>query len=922
MLKPLLVLLFVISAAPACALGIPPSLIEELEKSGRWPALASILDSARERGVADRERSVSLWLGPNYNLRGRLPDRVVVLLVDFPDKGADRGTFTRSWYSNLLFSAGQTATGSFRDYYREISYGAFDVTGMVSGWYVMPQPLAFYTGGEYGLAQYPVNAQRLAEDAIRAADGDVNFALFDNDGADGLPDSGDDDGVVDAVLVVHAGPAAEHTGSPGDIWSHQWSVHETVGVDGVRAGLYWTVPEDARIGVICHEFGHILGLGDLYDVDFDGAGLGWWSLMAYGAWSGAGMTPPHPDAMSRVQLGFVTPIVPDRNLESVSIPPVEGAPVIYRLWTNGAGGHEYFLIENRRRTGFDASVPSEGLLIYHVDETVPTNFDEEHYRVALEQSDSQHHLELGFWHGNLGDAGDPYPGILRRIEFSAASDPANRAYNRTRTGVAVRHIRTNGTTIVADLETFGVPAVEPIGVVLDDADGDGCLAAGESGSVAVRVLNAGEAGGPWEAEIESLHPALAFAPGAVGVPAMTAGPSEAVSAGLPVQAIEGASGTASMTVRLREAGRVVSERTFTLSLEAAPERVDGVDDRDGWTVDPGGAGALWVRTIGDGRAIWKLRGGYGPQAEAALTSPVFAARPQSVMRFAYRAALPGPEGTAADGVDVEGSLNGGPWAPLDPVSAEEYPVPSNPATPLTDREALSDTTATWINAVYALGEGGAWAIRFRFGSDAIVNGGLFEVDSLSAGTGLTAASPRVFCRRSSGTVRIFVFVESPERYAGAAFLRRDGRSPDTAFRRLHEGWLPVDERRIERVDEGVRGDVFYRVDLLLRSGGLETIGPFSPEGESSPARLLLMSPNPFRGAVRLAFDAPDGTYRLCVFDVSGREVAEIASGAGARTGEAFWNGLDRKGRPAGAGLYFFRLEWPGGSTAVRAVRLP
>lgn len=911
--------LLLLSAAPVSALSLPQSLLEDLRKTGRVQEAADLLASARDRGVADRARCASERLGPGYNLRGRLPERLLVLLVDFADHPAGRTTFTREWYRRLLFGIGESATGSLRDYYREISYGDYDVNGVIAGWYTLPQSLAFYTAGSSGLGEYPRNGQRLAEDALRAADQDVNFAHFDNDGPDGLPDSGDDDGFVDAVLVVHAGPAAETTGSRGDLWSHQWVIHEPIALDGVRAALYFTVAEDARIGVACHEFGHILGLEDLFDTDFDGAGLGLWSLMAYGASSAAGLRPPHPDAWSRLKLGFVTAIAPSGNLESVSIPPVETAPIIYKLWTNGAPSQEYFLVENRRRIGFDTSLPGEGLLIYHVDERVPSNLDEDHYRVAIEQSDGERHLEHGFWFGNLGDTGDAYPGVQRRTEFSVATFPASRAYNETRSAVAVRNIRVSGSWATADLHSFPAAAVQPKAVVVEDTDEDGCLSAGETARLAVLARNAGEAGGAWRLEMASLSPALAIEPVEADVPAMAAGPVEARSGWIAARAGEGTTGPANVRVVLTEAGVTVADEIFAVWIGPAPSRLEDLDDAGGWRNDPEGEPALWERA--DGHEAWRLRGSYGSHAEGSLVSPVFPARPGAVVRFAYRSALPGAEGLAPDGVEIEGSLNGSAWTPLVPVAAVEYPVPANPATPLGGRLALADTTQGWASAIFALGGGGAWSVRFRFGSDAVVNGGTFEVDSLSAGTALTPLAPRATCRRGGGAVRLAVEVEDGSAYAGAAFLRsEDG----AAYARLHEGWIGLGSGRAEFEDRRAGRPARYRIDLLRRSGEIETLGPLTPEGVTA-SRLALVSANPFEGAVRLAYEVPAGAgpYTIRVFDASGRRIAEIASG-GDTAGETVhcaWDGRDGRG-PAAAGLYFMRLEHAGGAQTVRAVRLP
>jgi immune inhibitor A len=375
----------------------------------------------------------------------------IVIIVDFDDNTADTGTYPASHYEDLLFSVGTYPTGSMRDYYLENSYGNFETVGDVSGWHRMPEDYSYYVDGYYGFGSYPRNAQRLTEDAVYAADPYVDFSQFDNDGPDGVPDSGDDDGYVDALFVVHAGPGAEVTGSPDDIWSHAWGTYNEPYVDGVYVGAYSSEPEDGDIGVFCHELGHVLGLPDFYDYGYDSRGAGYWSVMAGGSWGGGGTTPVHFDAYSKIELGFVTPIVPTSNLVNVMVPPVETNAVVYKLWTDGSPGSEYFVLENRQQMGFDVSVRGEGIVIYHVDESTYGNDNQRcgpghpHYQLAVEQADGECDLE---YDNNSGDTGDPWPGSggaeNPNYAFDDTSTPNTRDYDNNSTGVEVYDISMAG----------------------------------------------------------------------------------------------------------------------------------------------------------------------------------------------------------------------------------------------------------------------------------------------------------------------------------------------------------------------------------------------------------------------------------------------------------------------------------------------
>ena len=230
----------------------------------------------------------------------------LVILIDFSDK---QGAVPAQNIHNLLFSVGSYSTGSMRDYYLENSYGLLDVQGQVVGWLRSSREYSYYVDGSRGLnfSNEDHNARGMAEEALSLADPLVDFSAFDNDGPDGIPSSGDDDGYIDALLIVHAGPGSEETLNPNDILSHQSYFTDDLLYDGVRAILYTTEPENGRVGVFCHEFGHTLGLPDLYDISVNpgaAVGLGDWSLMGTGSWRNDGRTPSHLDAWSKVTLGF------------------------------------------------------------------------------------------------------------------------------------------------------------------------------------------------------------------------------------------------------------------------------------------------------------------------------------------------------------------------------------------------------------------------------------------------------------------------------------------------------------------------------------------------------------------------------------------------------------------------------------------
>ena len=461
-------LVMLLCATPLPADSPHPDLLKKIQAGEiEMPYYLKHIQQLRLRGI---NAPGILPDGSNPYGPGNTPDanyNALAIIVDFSDNVA---SVPGSFFDNLLFG---TATGTLRDYYNEVSYGNLTIITLnmpsALGWKRAPQAYSYYTNGMSGFGSYPQNAQRLAEDAIILADPLVNFSQYDNNS----------DGYVDALFIIHAGPGAEFTGSGNDIWSHKWSLVAPLAVDGVMAFTYsmepeyWSGPGDMTCGVYAHEMGHsVFGLPDLYDRDGTSEGLGEWSIMASGSWNGpwpGGGSPAHPDAWCRYQMGYVTPTVVTGNIYGASIPSIATTPTAFRLWTNGVMIPQYFLVENRQPVGYDAALPGFGLCIYHVDEDIGTQNDDEwypghtsfgHYLVALEQADGMWNLEQNI---NRGDNGDPWPGSTARTVFDKNTIPDSRNYAFLNTDVAVRNIGPSGSTMTADLEvspgaTFPAPA--------------------------------------------------------------------------------------------------------------------------------------------------------------------------------------------------------------------------------------------------------------------------------------------------------------------------------------------------------------------------------------------------------------------------------------------------------------------------------
>ncbi|MBL7073767.1 M6 family metalloprotease domain-containing protein [candidate division KSB1 bacterium] len=464
------------------------------------PLLGRFVRNAEGKMVFEREGRSVLQL-EEFN--------AIFLLVDFSDQPA---VVEPSYFDSLMFgldvdwgTLNPYNTGSLREFYRAASFDSMELVGLISGWYRAPQTYSYYVAGQNGFGSYPYNAQRLVEDVVALADSAVDFSIFDNDG----------DGWVEGLFVIHSGPGAEFTGSANDIWSHAW-VTGPIQVDGVwvyRYSMepeYWQSPGDMTVGVYAHEMGHSVGrLPDLYDRDGSSAGLGRWSLMAGGSWSGPsgmGGSPAMLDAWCRLQLGWAQESVIAFDTSNYVFDQVYDSGAVVVLWTNGNPGNEYFLAENRQQVGFDSFLPGAGLMIYHVDESITTQNDNEwypglnpaqHYLVALEQADGLWNLEHDH---NRGDGGDPYPGSALNREINFRSVPDSRNYWGELTFVAVEDISDPAAVMTADLRvnaSLGPLLIYESHTVDDDSsgtsrgDGDGVPDPGESIEMPVTLTNIG-----------------------------------------------------------------------------------------------------------------------------------------------------------------------------------------------------------------------------------------------------------------------------------------------------------------------------------------------------------------------------------------------------------------------------------------------
>ncbi|MEO0215792.1 MAG: M6 family metalloprotease domain-containing protein [candidate division WOR-3 bacterium] len=384
-----------------------------------------------------------------------------VILVQFTDNLADTIAHNPACYDSMFYSTGvyygQYRQGSLNDFFKENSYNQTDVRGGIVGnnWYMSSHPYSYYDDGYYMLT----TGYQLAQDAVALVDATVNFQQYDLN----------NDNHLDGVFVIHAGPGAEDTGNPHQCWSHaipsfNYSTNDGVIIDGAT-----NVPEVSLvtpsldttlccIGVMCHELGHVVGLPDLYDYSRWTWGVGYWSLMGYGAWGAGGNTPwspSHADAWCKDQVGWLNLIPITSNTYGLRILDIETNPVAYRVWRAGGINDTFFILENRQNKGFDTPLPGKGLLIWHIDPRYG-NYDD---IVDLEEADGCDDLENGwgyrpdphYYHHELGDSGDPYPGDSNNTTFGPNTYPSSNSNYGVPTDVTVRNISIVADTVICDV---------------------------------------------------------------------------------------------------------------------------------------------------------------------------------------------------------------------------------------------------------------------------------------------------------------------------------------------------------------------------------------------------------------------------------------------------------------------------------------
>lgn len=330
--------------------------------------------------------------------------RSLVIMINFKDLSFVTPNPQDAFYRllNQENYSDNGGTGSARDYFKAASYGKYSPQFDVVGPYTLSQNMAYY-GANDPDTDDDVKPAYMIVDACKAADNaGVDFTQYDADG----------DGYIDNVFVYYAGYNEAEWGPDNSVWPHRWVVdpgynftnnQSLVTFDGKKVFDYACTSElkgssgsnMCGIGTFTHEFGHVIGLPDYYHTTEEKNTLNNWSIMDAGGYLNQGRTPPTYSAYDRFFLGWLTPeelsSPADKSIYPLSQSKVLVSSTAKQAYLLSATTHnlngdnpspkEFYIMEYRKKTGWDTYLPAEGLLFWHIDynqtawdENTPNNY--------------------------------------------------------------------------------------------------------------------------------------------------------------------------------------------------------------------------------------------------------------------------------------------------------------------------------------------------------------------------------------------------------------------------------------------------------------------------------------------------------------------------------------------------------------------
>lgn len=410
----------------------------------------------------------------------------LIILVNFPDKqfkSTNDNELFQSIANEKNYSSG-SFKGSMYDYFYDQSGHQFELTFDVVGPVTVDQAMAHYGKNDRdGNDEHPAE---MVIEALKLVDKDVNFKEYD----------WDDDGEVDQVYLIYAGKGEADGGAVNTIWPHAYTLHESKDdmhdgdgpqtLDGVVIDTYACGSElngqgrIAGIGTMCHEFSHCLGFPDFYDIDYSGGqGMFSWDLMDNGSYNGDGYLPAGYTGYERWMAGWQQPIELTTTKQVDGMLSLQDGGEFYIIYNNGCRD-EYYILENRQLTGWDAGLPGRGLLIVHVDYDADVwagngpNDDPGHQRMTWIAADNKYQYEMYSgekYYTEAGAKNDPFP-YGKVNAFNKSTTPAAKFYNKNSDGTyyldtSVENITQNADGTISFLyrgvSNVKAPVFSPVG---------------------------------------------------------------------------------------------------------------------------------------------------------------------------------------------------------------------------------------------------------------------------------------------------------------------------------------------------------------------------------------------------------------------------------------------------------------------------
>lgn len=387
----------------------------------------------------------------------------LIILVQFTDSkfksGHDLALYKR--IANEVNYSDNNFRGSIKDYFKAQSHGLFELDFDVAGICQLQHTYAYY--GKNSNDNDVRAGQMVAEACLWAHEHGINFSKYDWNG----------DGEVDQVFVLYAGHGEASYKDANTIWPHMHYLSASdygnaLSLDGVTVDTYACSSElngDGNldgIGTFCHEFSHCMGFPDLYDTSYAGwFGMGDFDLMCSGSYNGDSKCPAGYSAYEKAECGWLT-LKDMTNIEQetsiVGVQPMSADGDAYIIKNKGHKD-EYYILENRQKTGWDSYLPASGLMITHVDYdadiwdwNMPNTSGK--YEDANGTTKTNDHQRLTIFRaGNsssdYGDSSDLYP-YRSNNTLTKTSSPASTLYNTNSDGSKYMHVAIKDIAIASD----------------------------------------------------------------------------------------------------------------------------------------------------------------------------------------------------------------------------------------------------------------------------------------------------------------------------------------------------------------------------------------------------------------------------------------------------------------------------------------